>query len=60
MLNIRFAQRNDTKLILQLINELAVYEKLDHEVKADEKEKNCCGDNFSGGFSIWLGYTFWQ
>jgi len=37
MLNIRFAQRNDTKLILQLINELAVYEKLDHEVKADEK-----------------------
>lgn len=37
MLNIRFAQRNDTKLILQLIKELAVYEKLEHEVMADEK-----------------------
>lgn len=37
MFNIRFAQRSDTKLILQLIRELAAYEKLEHEVTADEQ-----------------------
>jgi len=37
MLNIRFAQRSDTKLIFQLINELAAYEKLENEVMVDEQ-----------------------
>jgi GNAT superfamily N-acetyltransferase len=35
--NIRFAERKDTGLILQLIRELAEYEKLLHEVTTDEK-----------------------
>ena len=32
----RFAERKDTALILQFIRELAEYEKLRHEVVADE------------------------
>ena len=35
-LTFRYAKRKDTKLILQFIKELAVYEKLLHEVHADE------------------------
>ncbi len=35
-INIRFATENDIPIILGLINELAVYEKLSNEVTADE------------------------
>ena len=33
----RFAERKDTSLILRFIKELAEYEKLSHEVVADEQ-----------------------
>ena len=35
--NFRYAERKDTSLILQFIRELADYEKMLHEVVADEK-----------------------
>ena len=40
-LSLRFAQQEDVGVILGFIRELAEYEKLTHEVVADEKTLGC-------------------
>ena len=74
-MKIRPAHRDEVGIILQLIHDLALYEKAPHEVKATEKElletifvddaKAFCHfvevDNEIVGMAIWfLNYSTWQ
>ena len=74
-MKIRSAQRDETSIILQLIKDLAEYEKAPHEVKAGEREiletifaenpKVFCDfvevDGDIAGMAIWfLNYSTWQ
>lgn len=72
---IRAAEKSDAPIILQLIHDLALYEKAPHEVEATEKEiidsffatepKVFCDlveiDGEIAGMAIWfLNYSTWQ
>ena len=74
-MKIRSARRDETTIILQLIKDLAEYEKAPHEVKAGEREiletifaenpKVFCDfvevDGDIAGMAIWfLNYSTWQ
>jgi GNAT superfamily N-acetyltransferase len=74
-MKIRSARRDETSIILQLIKDLAEYEKAPHEVKAGEREiletifaenpKVFCDfvevDGDIAGMAIWfLNYSTWQ
>ena len=74
-MKIRSARRDETSIILQLIKDLAEYEKAPHEVKAGEQEiletifaenpKVFCDfvevDGDIAGLAIWfLNYSTWQ
>lgn len=74
-MKIRSARRDETSIILQLIKDLAEYEKAPHEVKAGEQEiletifaenpKVFCDfvevDGDIAGMAIWfLNYSTWQ
>ncbi|MDX1619201.1 MAG: hypothetical protein R3224_10485, partial [Balneolaceae bacterium] len=54
---LRFAEEDDTPLILDFIRELAAYEKLSHEVVADldELRNNLFGDRVYA--EVVLGYS---
>ncbi len=74
-MKIRSARRDETSIILELIKDLAEYEKAPHEVKAGEREiletifaenpKVFCDfvevDGDIAGMAIWfLNYSTWQ
>ncbi len=73
-INIRKATGDDSALILQLIRELARYEKAEHEVRASEAEIRqslfgdqstthaliCTLDNRPVGYAVWFyNYSTW-